>query len=111
MWRAYKKAIEESDLDLDHDIINHKYHFVDPTDRSVHTQNIEGLFSRSKYFLSKKKGSSLEQRSFYLAQFLWTYKIDEKYRFGELLNILNKSIYIKKKFCPSVLLSVTLFKI
>lgn len=92
-WRAYAKAIREVDMNLDHHTINHSLNFVDPTDRSIHTQNIEGLWSRSKYFLKRKNGASLAQRTFYLSQFLLMYGIEKPKRFGGLLLLLNNRFF------------------
>ena len=69
-WRAYGKAISEMDSDLVHSTINHSLNFVDPNDPQIHTQNIEGLWSRLKYFLRQEKGSNINQRGHYLIQFL-----------------------------------------
>lgn len=59
----------------------------------VHTQNIEGLWSRSKYFLRKRKGLSLELQSEYLIQFLWEYSIEKRERFQHLLILLNSTFF------------------
>ena len=73
-----KKTINDIDTKFEHWTINHSLHFVDPLDTSIHTQNIEALWSRSKYFLKKKTGASSAQRSDYLFQFLWMYGIVKK---------------------------------
>lgn len=52
-WRAYATALSNL-TGYEHQTINHSLHFVDPIQQEVHTQNIEGLWSRSKYFLRKK---------------------------------------------------------
>ena len=72
-WRAYSRAISDTNLNIIHRTVNHSLNFVDPEDSNIHTQNIEGIWSRSKYFLRKKAGCSVEQRSIYLIQFLWMY--------------------------------------
>jgi transposase-like protein len=48
-WRAYLTASRELGS-YEHETINHKLIFVDPLSLDTHTQNIEGLWSRSKYF-------------------------------------------------------------
>lgn len=86
-WRAYSTALEQLP-NYSHQSVNHSLNFVDPNNPLVHTQNIEGLWSRSKYFLRKKKGISREQQSDYLIQFLWEYKVEKKKRFVILLTLL-----------------------
>jgi hypothetical protein len=53
-----------------HQSIHHSLNFVDPNDSSVHTQSIKGLWSRSKYYLRKKRGIAIKKQSEYLIQFL-----------------------------------------
>jgi hypothetical protein len=53
-WRAYEKALL-SMPEMTQQAINHSLDFVYPNDSSVHTQSIEGLWSRSKYYLRKKE--------------------------------------------------------
>jgi transposase-like protein len=64
-WRAYDTAFRNMP-EYEHESINHSLFFVDPTDDEIHTQNIEGLWSRSKYFLRKKAGITMELQSRYL---------------------------------------------
>lgn len=86
-WRAYSEAIKNLD-NITHETINHSIHFVDPLNRLVHTQNIEGFFSRSKYFIRKKRGISREKQSEYLIQFIWQYSVKKRERFSKLLIML-----------------------
>lgn len=86
-WRAYSAALRNM-LEFEHDSINHSLYFVDPNDSEIHTQNIEGLWSRSKYFIRKKAGISLEIQSRYLIQFIWEYNTDKNFRMNELLILL-----------------------
>jgi transposase-like protein len=53
-WRAYQRALSELE-NFEHLSINHSLNFVDPNDPLVHTQNVEGLWSRSKYYIRKKR--------------------------------------------------------
>lgn len=92
-WRAYKKALKDMNDTFEHHSVNHSLNFVDPQDRTVHTQNVEGLFSRTKGFLKSKRGASLEQRSYYIAQFIWTYKIEKSKRLSNLFLLLNDSFF------------------
>lgn len=86
-WAAYKKALDTM-TQYSHDRINHSLHFVDPERPEIHTQNIEGLWSRSKYFLRKRNGLHQEQHSEMLIQFLWEYRIEKRKRFNSLLSLL-----------------------
>lgn len=88
-WRAYSRAISDTDSHIIHRTVNHSLNFVDPEDSNIHTPNIEGLRSRSKYFMRKKAGCSVDQISSYLIQFLWMYKIERHKRFNEILILLN----------------------
>jgi transposase-like protein len=87
-WRAYNRAILSLE-NFSHATVNHSVHFVDPTNPAVHTQNIEGLWSRSKYFLRKKRGCSREQQSEYLIQFIFEYNVENRKRFSSVLALLN----------------------
>lgn len=87
-WRAYGRAL--SDLGgFEHATVNHSIYFVDPFNPEIHTQNIEGLWSRSKYFIRKKRGIAMEKQSEYLIQFLWEYGVEKRKRFNTLLTMLN----------------------
>lgn len=86
-WRAYGAAMRRFE-DLAHESVNHSINFVDPYDLTVHTQNIEGLWSRSKYFLKKKQGISREKQSEYLIQFIWEYGVSKRSRFNNVLLML-----------------------
>jgi hypothetical protein len=56
-WRAYEKALSLLP-NFKHQSVNHSIDFVDPNDSTIHTQNIEGLWSRRKYFIRKRKNVS-----------------------------------------------------
>ena len=86
-WRAYGAALRGFDS-MQHETINHSINFVDPMDPEIHTQNIEGLWSRSKYFLRKKRGISREKKTEYLLQFIWEYGIPKRSRFNKFLILL-----------------------
>lgn len=62
--RAYTTALREMG-GFKRDTISYIIHFVDPLSPDIHTQNIEGLLSRSKYFLRRKSGISQERHSEY----------------------------------------------
>lgn len=86
-WKAYKKALDELNI-YQHATINHSLNFVDPDDSEIHTQNIEGLWSRSKFYMRKRSGMKQEEHSEMLIQFVWEYSIEKRKRFNTLINLL-----------------------
>lgn len=86
-WAAYKKAMDEMNM-YEHKVINHSINFVDPLDPTTHTQNIEGLWSRSKFFIRKRSGLHQDQHFEFLLQFIWEYKIEKRKRINSLLGLL-----------------------
>jgi ISXO2-like transposase domain len=87
-WLAYGAAIRELNGDYIHKTVNHSQNFVHPSDSDVHTQNIEGIWSKSKMFLRSKSGVSSEQHYEYITQFIWEYKIEKRKRFNTILSLL-----------------------
>jgi IS1 family transposase len=51
-WRAYEAALTKMPHYY-HQTINHSVNFVDPLDRSIHTQGVEGFWSQCKRFSVK----------------------------------------------------------
>lgn len=87
-WAAYSAAF--ADLpNYTHKSVNHSSNFVDPEDRAIHTQNIEALWSRSKFFLRSRSGIGAEEYNEYIIQYIWQYKIPSNLRFNHFLNLLN----------------------
>jgi transposase-like protein len=86
-WRAYNSAFQRMP-EYEHASVNHSISFINPNDPIVHTQNIEGLWSRSKYFLRKKTRISREEQSRYLIEFLWRYSTPKEKRINELIKLL-----------------------
>ena len=89
-WRAYGRALHDLG-GYEHETINLSIQFVDPFNNQIHTQNIEGLWSRSNYFIRKKRGISVEKQSEYLIQFLWEYGVEKRKRINNLLKLLKWS--------------------
>ena len=60
-----------------HDKVNHKRHFVDPNDRSTHTQNIECQWSVVKRDLRRRVGrmNPTTYESF-LVEWMWRSRFD-----------------------------------
>lgn len=86
-WRAYRRAVQGIE-NTQHRTINHSTHFVDPNDRSLHTQNIEALWSRLKNFLRQKQGSSKRQQYHYMLQHLWEAQLFKHKRIHYLIKLL-----------------------
>ena len=85
--KAYRTAINNININIKHKTINHFLNIVDPNDSTIHTQNIERLWSRAKYFLRKNNRVNKEKIFLSLVQFMWNYKIEKK-RFNEVLCLL-----------------------
>ena len=64
-WRAYRKL---PTLGYLHRWVDHSKYYVDPNDRSLHTNGIEGLWRTVKRWLPQSGRYNLEQ---YLNLFLW----------------------------------------
>ena len=64
-WRAYRRLPE---LGYSHKWVDHTKNYVDPNDRNVHTNRIEGLWNKFKKWLPQAGNYNLEE---YLYLFLW----------------------------------------
>lgn len=53
-----------------HFSVNHSRNFVDPADRSVHTQSIESMWSRLKAFLRRQGLRNRVHLEEYIAEFM-----------------------------------------
>lgn len=58
-WRAYSAALRNSEF-YTHDTIYHSFHFVDPNNFEIHSQNVECLWSHAKRALRRKNGINKE---------------------------------------------------
>jgi hypothetical protein len=85
-WWAYAAAARNF-VDLNHLAVNHTLNFVDPFNNDIHTQNVEGICSHSKFFLRSKLGVKQEKHSQLLIQFVWEYSIEKRKRFNEFLKL------------------------
>jgi transposase-like protein len=86
-WRAYDAAMNHMPQ-YSHETINHSVNFVDPLDRTIHTQGVEGFWSQCKRYLRERHGIKQTLHVEYLLQFLWEYNIDRYKRFNMLLILL-----------------------
>ncbi len=77
-WASYNHLHVIQGMGYEHDTIVHQYNFVDPLDPSVHTQSIEGLWSRVKRELRHKYGTNEEQFESHMRT--WVYMNRHKVR-------------------------------
>ena len=63
-WRAYNQL-------QNHVAVNHKLHFVDPNDPSVHTNTVEGCWGNCKSKYRSMHGTSCDLFETYLQESLW----------------------------------------
>src|SRR5690242_6225854 len=66
--------------------VEHKTNFVDPVDRSIHTQSIESLWSRLKLFLRRQRLHSRVYLEEYLAEFTFRETVSDV--FENLLTLM-----------------------
>ena len=64
-WRAYRRLPV---LGYGHRWVDHSKHYVDPTDKSLHTNRIEGLWKKFKMWLPQAGNYNLEE---YIYLFMW----------------------------------------
>ena len=67
-WRAY--AALQRIPQFNYRTVNHSLHFVDPN-TGVHTQAIEGYWSRAKGKLKRMRGTSGDLFPTYLDEYIW----------------------------------------
>lgn len=76
-WQAYAQL-------QNHAVVNHKLHFVDPADPTIHTNLIEGTWAHSKATFRKMHGTSDGLFETYLNEFMWR-KQHKNNVFGNIL--------------------------
>ena len=74
-WGAYRGLGEINNYT--HKVINHSKHFVDPEDRTIHTQNIERLWWDIKEW-SRRPAVHSKYLHQYLARYLFVTGTEEK---------------------------------
>ena len=67
-WRAYASLQYSSAFS--YASVNHSLHFVDPV-TGVHTQHVEGYWSRAKAKLKRMHGTSDDLLPSYLDEYMW----------------------------------------
>jgi len=69
-WRAYLRLPQFVPNCLQHDTVNHTFHFVDPI-TGVHTQHVESYWNRVKMKIKEMKGCRRITLQSYLDEFMW----------------------------------------
>ena len=69
-WRAYINLPQYVPAVVQHDMVNHRYNFVDPV-TGAHTQHVESYWNRIKTWLKPKKGVIRANLQSYLNEFIW----------------------------------------
>lgn len=80
MWRSYG-GIRAMPQRFQHWVINHTYHFVDPANPQIHTQNVENLWSRWKSRVRRLHGIHDRPYQDHIYEFNWRQRFkrrDEK---------------------------------
>ena len=65
-WRAYHQ------LPGPHNVVNHRLHFVDPSDPTLHTNTVEGSWTNCKAKFREMHGTNDELFDSHLQEFLWS---------------------------------------
>ena len=86
-WKAYRKLPE---VGYAHRWVNHTEHYVDPSDRTLHTNKIEGFWGCWKRWLPSSGPYNLEE---YLYAYLWFHqkKINGEDPFWSLVKLVSEN--------------------
>jgi len=68
-WRAYKTE-ELEEAGYEHYKVNHRYNFLNPDDKEVHTQGVERMWGSAKWRNKKQRGTKRDFMDTYLAEFM-----------------------------------------
>ncbi|KAF1754685.1 hypothetical protein GCK72_021249 [Caenorhabditis remanei] len=85
-WAAYTGL---SAMQFDHHWVNHKINFVDPNDRTIHTQTIESTWNALKTQLKARYGTPEERLDGHMYNYMWR-------RYYNKQKLLNRLIYEMK---------------
>lgn len=77
-WQAYNQ------LPLPHDVVNHRLHFVDPNDPTLHTNTVEGSWALCKAKFRAMHGTSDALFESHMQEYLWR-RIHQNNVFGNIL--------------------------
>ena len=73
-WGAYNTIDQIGGGIYSHDVVIHQHHFVDPDDRSIHTNSVESMWARAKRKFKQNYGTSDPLFGSYLVEFMWRQK-------------------------------------
>ena len=71
LWKGYGNLTREG---FEHHCVNHSLNFVDPVNRNIHTQKIEGLWSVLKRWLRSKGTNRKKHLDEYFVEFIYRKK-------------------------------------
>jgi ISXO2-like transposase domain len=71
-------AIFRNNEQYDHESVNHKFNFVNPKNKKIHTQNIENLWSRFKKWKNKKGYSKRRYIQLYASEYTLFKQYEDK---------------------------------
>jgi transposase-like protein len=84
-WQGYNHIRTIQNGIYTHDVVVHDTHFVHPACNDIHTQSVEGMWSRVKHVLKKMRGTSSDLLSTYLAEFMWRESLEDNCVFNCIL--------------------------
>lgn len=92
-WAAYGKL---TDCGFPHYIVDHTRFFVDPTNREIHTQNIEVTWGWAKYYLKKSptRAGQLQSR---LHEFCWKRRFKQVTKLYEIADTMRHLLQLIKE--------------
>ncbi len=70
-WRGYNNVANIPGQNYVHDVVIHERNFVDPNDRSIHTQNCENMWMKVKNFLRERHGVHSERFFEAMNEWIW----------------------------------------
>lgn len=73
-WRSYMRLGEDG---FDHSEVNHKRNFIKPSNRDVHTQSVESMWSRLKTFMRRHALRNRLHLDEYLMEFAFRETVDD----------------------------------
>lgn len=90
-WKAYN-FFGEIDRCYDHKQVNHKFNYVDPVDKTIHTQNVERLWRSLKQSLPVS--CSRKHLFLYLQKFIF----NQKYSYCDMLSKFDLIVEVIKQY-------------
>ncbi|CAM1326036.1 Uncharacterised protein r2_g3502 [Pycnogonum litorale] len=88
-WRAYHELENLNPGMYLHDVVIHEENFVNPDNATVHTQNVENIWSRAKRKLKRQYGTQDQLFTSYLHEFIWRNKFKNNV-FGHLISTIRE---------------------